>query len=192
MLSSRNYLVQDSMTQAYTSFFFQLTYRKIRFVSQSFPLLPTQSRCRGCLFSLDHTQTHTTVGRTPLDEGSARRRDLYPATQTLYKRQTSMVGLLWTRDRPVAETSTWQNKHCTRQTSMPLVGIEPTIPTSAWPQTHALGRATTGIGDSWLVLSKFIVSKIFRDIMQFNISLCSNLRRSSLTFRMNIMFLSSH
>jgi hypothetical protein len=23
------------------------------------------------LFSLDHTQTHTTVGRTPLDEGSA-------------------------------------------------------------------------------------------------------------------------
>jgi hypothetical protein len=26
-------------------------------------------------FSLDHTQTHTTVGRTPLDEGSARRRD---------------------------------------------------------------------------------------------------------------------
>jgi hypothetical protein len=29
------------------------------------------------LFSLDHTQTHTTVGRTPLDEGSASRRDLY-------------------------------------------------------------------------------------------------------------------
>jgi hypothetical protein len=31
-------------------------------------------------FSLDHTQTHTTVGRTPLDEGSARRRDLYLTT----------------------------------------------------------------------------------------------------------------
>jgi hypothetical protein len=31
-------------------------------------------------FSLDHTQTHTTVGRTPLDEGSARRRDLYMTT----------------------------------------------------------------------------------------------------------------
>jgi hypothetical protein len=29
------------------------------------------------------------------------------------------VGLLWTRDRPMAETSTWQHKHCTRQTSMP-------------------------------------------------------------------------
>jgi hypothetical protein len=24
------------------------------------------------------------------------------------------VGLLWTRDRPVAGTSTWQHKHCTR------------------------------------------------------------------------------
>jgi hypothetical protein len=37
----------------------------------------------------DHTQTHTTVGRTPLDEGSARRRDLYLTTQTLYKTQKS-------------------------------------------------------------------------------------------------------
>jgi hypothetical protein len=54
-----------------------------RFVSQCFPLLPVHSRCRGCLFSLDHTQTHTTVGRTPPDEGSARRRDLYLTTQTL-------------------------------------------------------------------------------------------------------------
>jgi hypothetical protein len=32
------------------------------------------------LFSLDHTQTHTTFGRTPQDEGSARRRDLYVTT----------------------------------------------------------------------------------------------------------------
>jgi hypothetical protein len=37
------------------------------------------------LFSLDHTQT-----RTP-----------------------QSLGLLWMRDRPVAETSTWQHKHCT-------------------------------------------------------------------------------
>jgi hypothetical protein len=52
------------------------------FVSLPSPLLPVHSRCRGCLLSLDHTQTHTTVGRTPLDEGSARRRDLYLTTQT--------------------------------------------------------------------------------------------------------------
>jgi hypothetical protein len=36
-------------------------------------------------FSLDHIQASTTVGRTPLHEGSARRRDLYLTTQTLYK-----------------------------------------------------------------------------------------------------------
>jgi hypothetical protein len=36
---------------------------------------------------------------------------------------TQSVGLLWTRDRPVAETSTWQHKHCTRQTSIPPGGI---------------------------------------------------------------------
>jgi hypothetical protein len=30
----------------------------------------------------DHTQWHTTVGRTPLDEWSARRRDLYLTTHT--------------------------------------------------------------------------------------------------------------
>jgi hypothetical protein len=51
-----------------------------RFVSQSLLLLPTHSSCRGCLFSLDHTHPHTTFGRTPLDEGSASRRDLYLTT----------------------------------------------------------------------------------------------------------------
>jgi hypothetical protein len=56
------------------------------------------------------------------------------------------VRLLWTRDRPVAETSIWQHKHCTRQTSMPPVGYEPAIPATARPQTNALNRAATGIG----------------------------------------------
>jgi hypothetical protein len=72
------------------------------------------------LFSLDHTQTNTTVGKTPLDEGSARRRDLYLTTQTLYRRQTSM----------------------------PPVGFEPAVLTSEWPQTYALDRAATGIGQN--------------------------------------------
>ena len=31
-----------------------------------------------------------TLGRTPLDEGSARRRDLYLTTHNIYKRETSM------------------------------------------------------------------------------------------------------
>jgi hypothetical protein len=68
-------------------FFGLFCFVSFRFVSQSIPLLPVHSRCRGFLFSLDHTQTHTTVGRSPLDKGSARRRDLYLTTQTLCKRK---------------------------------------------------------------------------------------------------------
>jgi hypothetical protein len=86
--------------------------------SPSLFYLLVHSRCRGCLFSLDHTQTHITVGRTPLDEGSARCRDLYLTTQPLYKRQTSI----------------------------PPAGFEPTIPVSARPQSYALDRAATGTG----------------------------------------------
>ena len=39
---------------------------------------------------LDHTQRHTTVGRTPLDEWSARRIDLYLTTHNTWNRQSSM------------------------------------------------------------------------------------------------------
>jgi hypothetical protein len=62
-----------------------------------------------------------------------------------HKHTPHSVGPLWTRNRPVEETSTWQHKHCTRQTSKPPVGFEPTLPTSARPQTYALDRAVTGI-----------------------------------------------
>ena len=66
---------------------------------------------------LDHTR-HTTVGRTPLDEWSARRRDLYLTTRNTHNRQTSM----------------------------PPAGFEPTISASERPQTYALDRAATGPG----------------------------------------------
>ena len=39
---------------------------------------------------LDHTQRRSTVGRTPLDESSARRRDLYLTTHDTQNRQISM------------------------------------------------------------------------------------------------------
>jgi hypothetical protein len=61
---------------------------------------------------------HTTVGRTPLDEGPARRRDLYLTTHNTHKRQTSM----------------------------PPLGFEPTVLVSERPKTHALDRTATGIG----------------------------------------------
>jgi hypothetical protein len=49
---------------------------KFRFVSFRFVVLPSSTDLftvgvEGFYFSLGHTQTHTTVGMTPLDEGSA-------------------------------------------------------------------------------------------------------------------------
>jgi len=42
------------------------------------------------LMFLDHTRRRSTVGRTPLDEWSARRRDLYLTTHDTHNRQISM------------------------------------------------------------------------------------------------------
>jgi hypothetical protein len=53
----------------------KVSFRFVSFRSPSLFYLLVQSGCRAFLFSLDHTQTHTTVGRTIPDEGSARRRD---------------------------------------------------------------------------------------------------------------------
>ena len=64
-----------------------------------------------------NTLRHTILGRTPLDERPARRRELYLTAHKTHKRQTSM----------------------------PPAGFEPTIPASERPQTHALDLAATGI-----------------------------------------------
>jgi hypothetical protein len=78
----------------------------------------TYCRCRGLLLHLiTITQTHT-LGRTPLDEGSARRRDLYLTTHNIHKRQTSM----------------------------PPAGFEPEIAASERPQTYTIDSAASGIG----------------------------------------------
>ena len=66
-----------------------------------------------------HTQGHTTVGRTPLDEGSARRRDLY-LTNTQHSQQTNIhaPGGIWTRDpskRPSADPCLRPLGHWDRQ-----------------------------------------------------------------------------
>jgi hypothetical protein len=62
-----------------------------------------------CIFLmfLDHTQRRSTFGRTPLDEQSARRRDLYLTTHDTYNSQISMppVGAeptISAGERPVA------------------------------------------------------------------------------------------
>ena len=67
-----------------------------------------------------HTHTHTltlTHGKTPLDEGSTRGRDLYLTKLNIHNKLTFM----------------------------PTVGFEPVIPARERPQTYALDCASIGI-----------------------------------------------
>jgi hypothetical protein len=79
---------------------------------------PQWARASSFTRFLDHTQRHTTDGRTPLDKWSARRRDLYLTTHNTHNRQTSM--------RPV--------------------GFQPTVSAGEWPQTYVLDRVANGTG----------------------------------------------
>jgi hypothetical protein len=56
------------------------------------------------------------------------------------------AGHVWTNDRPVTGTFTWQHATLTRDISMPPVGFEPAVPASEKPKIHALDRAATEIG----------------------------------------------
>ena len=56
------------------------------FIFFSWPYSPMRAWAATLLRFLDHTQWHTTVGRTPVDEGSARRRDLSLTTHATFKR----------------------------------------------------------------------------------------------------------
>jgi len=77
---------------------------------------PTRVMASSFLRILDHTQRRMTVGRTPLDERSARRRDLYLTTHNTRNRQTPIPpGGIRTHDL-------------------------------SRPQTYALDRAATGTG----------------------------------------------
>jgi hypothetical protein len=67
---------------------------------------------------LNHTKRRTTFGRTPLDEWSVRRRDLYLITQN-------------THNRP---------------TFMPPAGFEPIISSGKRPQTYVLNRTVNRTG----------------------------------------------
>ena len=67
------------------------------------------------LMFLDHTQRRTTVGRTPLDEWSARRRDLYLTTHDTHNRQTRLCDELITR--PEESYRLWCVVVCDLETS---------------------------------------------------------------------------
>jgi hypothetical protein len=70
-------------------------------------------------FEITHTDT---LARTPLDEGSAGRRDLYLTT-----------------------------KHPQETDIHTSAGFEPTIPASEWPQTHTLDRMATRLGSCFIL-----------------------------------------
>ena len=88
---------------------------------------------------LDHTQQRITVGRTPLEEWSARRRDLYLTTHNTQYRQTSMSPVVF----------------------------EPTISASERRQTYALDRAATGTGTE-IYINKVNISNKTVSIFRLN------------------------
>jgi len=71
---------------------------------------PQWARASSFTGFLNHTQRRIAVGRTPLDEWSARHRDLYLKIHTLHSQQTCIHA---------------------------PVGFEPTIPAGERPQTYA-------------------------------------------------------
>jgi hypothetical protein len=84
---------------------------------------PTRVMDSSFLRFLNHTKLRTTVGRTPLDERSARRRDLYLTTHNTHNRQISM----------------------------PPVEFKPTISAGERPHTYAFDRAATGTGQTCIL-----------------------------------------
>jgi len=100
---------------------------------------PTHVMASSFLMFLDHTQRRTTVGRTPLDEWSAHRRDLYLTTHNIHNRQTFM----------------------------PPVGFEPTISAGERPQTYALDCAAAGTGFKRLLIEEKEDVTFFRIIRNY-------------------------
>ena len=68
---------------------------------------------------LNQTQWHTAVGRTPLNEGSAPHREIFPTTRNTHRRQAFI----------------------------PPAGSKPAMPASVRQHTLALARSATGIGE---------------------------------------------
>ena len=93
--------------------FYDFQHACISFHGAATPSGPRPLHC--WIFAI--TLRHTIRGRTPLDECSARRRDLYLKTHNTHNRQTSV----------------------------PPVGLNPAIPVSERPHTHALDRENTGM-----------------------------------------------
>jgi len=83
-------------------------------------------------------------------------------------RQTTLGGLLWTSDRPDAQTSTLQRTTLKNTHIHAPCGIRAAIPANERPQTHALvSAAATGTGQrvqirSLKSLNKFVAFYLYR------------------------------
>jgi len=100
----------------------RLAERGRRSLQINFSIAPVRNRPPrgpGSPYYRDFTITlrHTTVGWTPLEEWSARCRDLNLTTHNIHNIYPC-----------------------------PRAGLEPATPACEWPRTHALDRAATGIG----------------------------------------------
>ena len=123
---------------------------------------PTRAMTSSYTRFLDHTQRRTTVGRTPLDEWSARRRDLYLTAHNIHNRRKSM----------------------------PPVGFESTISASEGPQTYALDRAATGTGNYISCSSLNVSHRSVTEILYFSHMCISHYIPVSPSCVMNFFFFS--
>jgi hypothetical protein len=105
---------------------------------------PTRVMASLFLRFLDHTQRRTTVGRSPLNEWSARRRYLYLTTHNTHKRQKFM----------------------------PQVGFEPTISAGERPQTYANTDYTyfkcIQIGKKISLQCRYVLGSFLSDVLKHN------------------------
>ena len=102
---------------------------------------------------LDHTQRRTTVGKTPLNEWSVRRRDLYLTTHNNHNRQTSLPptcwGILFTLKNPKASVGFepanlgTKGQHATSRPPKPLQTVLGTTFCALW------GLSCSGVVLSW-------------------------------------------
>ena len=106
-----SYLSYWSLKAESFSSFLRICINSALFLSLDSPSRPSP-HCR----SFEIIGRHATYGRTPLDEWSARRRDLYVSYKTHKK-----------------------------QTYMPTAGFETAVPASEMPQTHASGTSIVAV-----------------------------------------------
>ena len=125
------YVLQQAATPFYHS------HHKIKLMHCLFWCIsPQWARASSFTRFLDRTQQRPTVGRTPLDEWSARHRDLYLTTHNTHNRQMPM----------------------------PPVRFEPTTPAGERPQTYVLDRAATGTGIIKLIIPHNLETNAARQI----------------------------